>query len=106
LIIFIVVVLPAAGRPEQHADLARVDLHGDGVDRDGLSEDLADAVEADHGRSPGWPAITDLLMLRCEERSDEPRSTHRRWGAAPAGCVLRGPLRGHLRMRGLGGGPG
>src|SRR5215208_1053139 len=26
-----------------------------------------------------------LLMLRCEERSDEPRSTQRRSGAAPAG---------------------
>jgi hypothetical protein len=34
--------------------------------------------------------ITTLLMLRCEERSSEPRSTHRRRGAVSAWCVLRG----------------
>ena len=38
---------------------------------------------------------------RCEERSDEPRSTHRRRALHRQGCVLRGsPRRGrHLRMR-------
>ena len=53
-----------------------------------------------------YTGAPNLLMLRCDLGLDpgEPRSTQRRRALHRQGCVLRGSLRSHLRMRAWEGG--